>query len=697
MTDSFVIKNGILESYLGNNTTVIIPSIVTRIGKRAFANSSIRTVSFEGNGLKSIDEEAFFKCSNLEYILIPDGVIQIGDRAFYGCNSLEYVKIPDSLMVTGDYILGNCNKNLLILGNKAGEAGDIAKKFGFVLKTDVNQTLSAHNKAKLTRAALETKAFDILGETVICSNSLARYHENVEYYSHKKETLFKKFISQFPATIFAPFGDLLAVLDVETDVLVNRLSKQGVFIKRKIVEAQLVAPYQAIVDAATAIKNVHTTIASDVANGISNDRRALFNEAESKVVGLGYGMIGDTLDMIAYSIDDYRARRQQQEEAYAEANQKLEASKQMYTSQGNQLYTDFFNRISPALRHGTDMLLDTLCRVENEQLMNAGIIDPQIVEKIDIPKSAQLIASVADTPGDNAFTVALAIKKYPCNIAALVYACEHKYNCEGLTELISFLGLQDRIDSGIKESKSARYRTLLRKMEKALSGNQGISTIKVYEELLGESQVKKLLQALADTITPLVEKLAPKKLDSIVDTDAYWTDLLSEVIDRESWEFFEKYGVLPVHKTKTIPETAVLSFEKMIAWLSEKIKHEKIVADKYNEYLNKYPEIRKKESYQERRKIVRTTIEENKAGITDAISVQWGARIIGIAMLVAGFYTAEVSDGFTILIGFAGAALCGWLMYKYREPYKLAMELKQEERELTKKLEAIEKLPPFVE
>ena len=82
MTDSFVIKNGILESYLGNNTTVIIPSIVTRIGKRAFANSSIRTVSFEGNGLKSIDEEAFFKCSNLEYILIPDGVIQIGDRAF---------------------------------------------------------------------------------------------------------------------------------------------------------------------------------------------------------------------------------------------------------------------------------------------------------------------------------------------------------------------------------------------------------------------------------------------------------------------------------------------------------------------------------------------------------------------------------------------------------------------------------------
>jgi len=71
-------------------TEIVIPESVTSIGERAFYScSSLTTVTFGDNSqLTSIGAWAFAYCSSLTEIVIPEGVTSIGFSAFYGCDSL---------------------------------------------------------------------------------------------------------------------------------------------------------------------------------------------------------------------------------------------------------------------------------------------------------------------------------------------------------------------------------------------------------------------------------------------------------------------------------------------------------------------------------------------------------------------------------------------------------------------------------
>lgn len=48
-------------------------------------------------GITSIGSGAFYQCSNLEKLVIPDGVTSIGNGAIYECTSLKEITIPDSV------------------------------------------------------------------------------------------------------------------------------------------------------------------------------------------------------------------------------------------------------------------------------------------------------------------------------------------------------------------------------------------------------------------------------------------------------------------------------------------------------------------------------------------------------------------------------------------------------------------------
>ena len=291
-------------------------------------------------------------------------------------------------------------------------------------------------------------------------------------------------------------------------------------------------------------------MSQDVANGIRNNRASLINDAESKVTGLSYGIIGDSLDMVAYSIDDFLARQKQRKKAYAEAEEKASQFRKQHTSEGNKLFSEFVANAIPYLHQGIDSYIDALCMAENDYLIKAGLIDGNIEKAIDIPKSYQLMSSIAEKKGDNSFAIALALKLYPCNITAFVYAEEHGYQCQGLYELIHFLGFKGKIKRGINESIRKRVLVKANALESISDGNAGVAMIKEDANLLDEIGIKSLLETLATAISPRIEKiLSPDRLDSITNVQDYCANELEKVISHESWVYFEEHSVSPIDST----------------------------------------------------------------------------------------------------------------------------------------------------
>jgi hypothetical protein len=60
--------------------------------------------------LTSISSFAFYACTALTAITIPDGVTTISDNAFYGCYNLTAITIPDGVTTIDDYAFYRCSK-----------------------------------------------------------------------------------------------------------------------------------------------------------------------------------------------------------------------------------------------------------------------------------------------------------------------------------------------------------------------------------------------------------------------------------------------------------------------------------------------------------------------------------------------------------------------------------------------------------
>ena len=76
---------------------------VSGIGTCTDTDIVIPPTSPAGDRVTSIGDEAFFGCSSLTSVIIPDGVTSIGDDAFDRCVALERIKIPDSVTCLGVY------------------------------------------------------------------------------------------------------------------------------------------------------------------------------------------------------------------------------------------------------------------------------------------------------------------------------------------------------------------------------------------------------------------------------------------------------------------------------------------------------------------------------------------------------------------------------------------------------------------
>ena len=90
-------------------TSVTIPNSVSSISNFAFSSCSGLTSVTIPNSVTSIGNSAFSGCSGLTSITIPNSVTTIGNSAFSGCSGLTSITIPNSVTSIGDWTFSNCS------------------------------------------------------------------------------------------------------------------------------------------------------------------------------------------------------------------------------------------------------------------------------------------------------------------------------------------------------------------------------------------------------------------------------------------------------------------------------------------------------------------------------------------------------------------------------------------------------------
>ena len=94
-------KNGTGETHFG---LIFSAGVYYKDGREVPA--SLKKVTILGG---TVGKDAFFGCSNLTSIEIPDGVTSIGANAFLGCSNLTSIEIPDSVTSLGAYAFKGCS------------------------------------------------------------------------------------------------------------------------------------------------------------------------------------------------------------------------------------------------------------------------------------------------------------------------------------------------------------------------------------------------------------------------------------------------------------------------------------------------------------------------------------------------------------------------------------------------------------
>ena len=121
-----------ITKYIGSATEVVIPAEiegypVTSIWSWAFYDCSSLTRITIPDSVTSIGSWAFCSCDSLTRITIPEGVTSIDYRAFDDCESLTSISIPDSVTIIGEGALAWCSSLAkVIIPGSVTSIGDFA-------------------------------------------------------------------------------------------------------------------------------------------------------------------------------------------------------------------------------------------------------------------------------------------------------------------------------------------------------------------------------------------------------------------------------------------------------------------------------------------------------------------------------------------------------------------------------------------
>jgi hypothetical protein len=135
-----------LMGYVGNQTELVLPNKYNgknySIYQYAFYDCSSLTSITIPNGVTSIGSYAFYNCSSLTSITIPDSVTSIGGGAFSGCSSLTSITIPNGVTSIGNGVFEDCSKLQYNEYDNAYYLGDESNPYFVLIKAKTKDITS---------------------------------------------------------------------------------------------------------------------------------------------------------------------------------------------------------------------------------------------------------------------------------------------------------------------------------------------------------------------------------------------------------------------------------------------------------------------------------------------------------------------------------------------------------------------------
>lgn len=166
---------------------ITIPDSVTSIGNSAFCGCSNLTSATIGNSVTNIGYLAFENCSNLTSVKIGNSVTSIDNLAFENCSSLSNITIPDNLISIGIDVFKGCeslNYTVYDNGKYLGNENNPYHAFIETTSSDID-SCEIHEKTKVIASKVFYSCRYLTSVTIpnsvisICYYAFDRYDEDL--------------------------------------------------------------------------------------------------------------------------------------------------------------------------------------------------------------------------------------------------------------------------------------------------------------------------------------------------------------------------------------------------------------------------------------------------------------------------------------------------------------------------------------